>query len=666
MLSNVGYSDDALEAWSALGLDADVPFARAIASGEPVWALSRDEMDVFTGAPALDEAGWVSVPLRTPAGIHGALHVSLHDPKELTEAERRWLQSVVSQCALALERSNLYEEEQRLREQSESLQRTTAALSNALTSSDVADVVIAAVREGANASSAVLYELVNEREALRPLSASGVSQNGDGAPAEVSLDDSPELTRVVRRGGSWFEPRTPARRSSARGSPCRWSRVARPSASWSSAGPSPSRSTTVTTAFSAPWPARVRRPSTEHGTSSRSARSPRPSSAASCRHAAAGCGVQIAARYLPGTQGLDIGGDWFDAVELRDGRLGLVVGDVVGKGVHAAANMGQLRNALRAISVERLKPPSALARLDRLASDGLDSTFATVVYAVFDSAAGCSGTPRRVILRPFSRARRSGRAARRRAGAAARNRPRREVPAERRRSARRKHPPALHGWPRGAARTSIDDGIDALVTAMREDRWMPSRCWSTCSTSSSKAPIGRTTSRSWPRGFSRRPKPLDLEVASRERSLHLVRDAIEPGSKGRRCRGRMRRTSCSPPGRCARTRSNMQPTRSTTSSGSERTSPTRADRRGRHGPVRSDLDARAPRARASAHREAHLGARHHDQRTWNESRPREEPASRGRRVIQKIQMSNRMITMSAMTPPPMYTAAPFVFVRLPS
>ncbi|HEY5872466.1 MAG TPA: GAF domain-containing protein, partial [Gaiellaceae bacterium] len=189
MLSNVGYSDDALEAWSALGLDADVPFARAIASGEPVWALSRDEMDVFTGAPALDEAGWVCVPLRTPAGIHGALHVSLHDPKELTEAERRWLQSVVSQCALALERSNLYEEEQRLREQSESLQRTTAALSNALTSSDVADVVIAAAREGANASTAVLYELVNEREALRPLSASGVSQNGDGAATEVSLDD---------------------------------------------------------------------------------------------------------------------------------------------------------------------------------------------------------------------------------------------------------------------------------------------------------------------------------------------------------------------------------------------------------------------------------------------------------------------------------------------
>ena len=121
-------------------LSASTPmcrFARAIASGEPVWALTREEMDVFTDAPALGDAGWISIPLRTPAGVHGALHVSLHEPRELGDGERRWLQSVVSQCALALERSQLYDEEQRLRELSERLQRTTAALSNALTQSDV-------------------------------------------------------------------------------------------------------------------------------------------------------------------------------------------------------------------------------------------------------------------------------------------------------------------------------------------------------------------------------------------------------------------------------------------------------------------------------------------------------------------------------------------------
>ena len=50
-------------------------------------------------------------------------------------------------------------------------------------------------------------------------------------------------------------------------------------------------------------------------------------------------GVQVAVRYLPGTTALDVGGDWFDTITLRDGTLGFIVGDVVGKGVRAAATM---------------------------------------------------------------------------------------------------------------------------------------------------------------------------------------------------------------------------------------------------------------------------------------------------------------------------------------
>lgn len=99
-------------------------------------------------------------------------------------------------------------------------------------------------------------------------------------------------------------------------------------------------------------------------------------------------GVQLAARYLPGSAELDVGGDWFDALTLPDGRIGLVVGDVVGKGVFAAASMGQLRNALRAFSVDRLKPSSVLGRLNRLAEEVLDTTFATVAYIVVDPETG--------------------------------------------------------------------------------------------------------------------------------------------------------------------------------------------------------------------------------------------------------------------------------------
>jgi serine phosphatase RsbU (regulator of sigma subunit)/anti-sigma regulatory factor (Ser/Thr protein kinase) len=99
-------------------------------------------------------------------------------------------------------------------------------------------------------------------------------------------------------------------------------------------------------------------------------------------------GVQLAARYLPGTAELDVGGDWFDAIPLKDGRLGLVVGDVVGKGVQAAATMAQLRNALRAFSLDRMKPSSTMARLNRLAEEVVETAFATLVYAVVDPDAG--------------------------------------------------------------------------------------------------------------------------------------------------------------------------------------------------------------------------------------------------------------------------------------
>ena len=95
-------------------------------------------------------------------------------------------------------------------------------------------------------------------------------------------------------------------------------------------------------------------------------------------------GVQMAARYLPGTAAVDVGGDWFDAISLPDGRLGLAVGDVVGKGVRAAATMAQLRNGLRAFALDQMRPSATVARLNRLTGEVDESAFATLVYAVVD------------------------------------------------------------------------------------------------------------------------------------------------------------------------------------------------------------------------------------------------------------------------------------------
>jgi PAS domain S-box-containing protein len=94
-------------------------------------------------------------------------------------------------------------------------------------------------------------------------------------------------------------------------------------------------------------------------------------------------GVKIAARYQPG--GADVGGDWYDAVPLDDGRVGLAMGDVVGHGLGAASLMGQLRHAARAYALEGHSPPAVLDRLDRLVRSLPGAQMATLLYMVVDA-----------------------------------------------------------------------------------------------------------------------------------------------------------------------------------------------------------------------------------------------------------------------------------------
>lgn len=99
-------------------------------------------------------------------------------------------------------------------------------------------------------------------------------------------------------------------------------------------------------------------------------------------------GLRLAARYFPGVEGLEIGGDWFDAIELPDGRLAVTVGDVVGKGVMAAAVMGQLRNALRVYALEGYPPAEVMLRLSQLSGELPGDQFATLVHLLVDPATG--------------------------------------------------------------------------------------------------------------------------------------------------------------------------------------------------------------------------------------------------------------------------------------
>ncbi|MEU6325417.1 SpoIIE family protein phosphatase [Streptomyces sp. NPDC047009] len=129
-----------------------------------------------------------------------------------------------------------------------------------------------------------------------------------------------------------------------------------------------------------------------------------------------GAAVEAAGRYLPADTDAGVGGDWFDVIPLSGARVALVVGDVVGHGINAAATMGRLRTAVRTLADLELPPDELLAHLDdtvqRLAEEDADATDqtptvvgATCLYAVYDPITrrctmARAGHPPPAIIRP--------------------------------------------------------------------------------------------------------------------------------------------------------------------------------------------------------------------------------------------------------------------------
>lgn len=100
-------------------------------------------------------------------------------------------------------------------------------------------------------------------------------------------------------------------------------------------------------------------------------------------------GIAVDAMYLPGTKNVQVGGDWYDAIPLSDGKFAVVVGDVVGKGLTAAAGMGRVRNGLRALALTDSRPRSVLDGLDRLFSaTEVDEQVTTLAYLMIDPTTG--------------------------------------------------------------------------------------------------------------------------------------------------------------------------------------------------------------------------------------------------------------------------------------
>jgi PAS domain S-box-containing protein len=117
-------------------------------------------------------------------------------------------------------------------------------------------------------------------------------------------------------------------------------------------------------------------------------------------------GLDLGVSYRPGVSGLEVGGDWYDGFWVDEGRTAaLVVGDVVGRGIEAAAAMGQLRSAVRALAAGRTGPAALLDALDSFASRHEVGAMATLVYAELTFATrtlrfACAGHPPPLVVAP--------------------------------------------------------------------------------------------------------------------------------------------------------------------------------------------------------------------------------------------------------------------------
>ncbi|MFJ8109364.1 PP2C family protein-serine/threonine phosphatase [Streptomyces sp. NPDC096132] len=121
-------------------------------------------------------------------------------------------------------------------------------------------------------------------------------------------------------------------------------------------------------------------------------------------------GLRLAARYLPATYGLNVGGDWYDAFRQPDGSLIVVIGDVTGHGLHAAVMMSQLRTALRAYAVDGGSPGQLLTRLHLFLHHLQPDLYATAVIARFQPGEpsltwAAAGHPPPVLRGPDGRVR---------------------------------------------------------------------------------------------------------------------------------------------------------------------------------------------------------------------------------------------------------------------
>lgn len=397
LLGSTGYEADELAPFARVPVDETLPVTDVLRRHATL-VLDRRTLERdyprLSGGTRLRSQQVVGVPLDVDGNTLGVAFFGSQRTAPLSEHERGLARALADQCAQALQRSLLYEASVRSEDNLRTLQEVTAELADAYSADAVADVLLDQSLGRLGAVGAALTLADREGEGLRQVATSGFPGGQTSGWVPVAREAPSPLARCLASGDIVVRE------------------ISEPPAA---AADLPGDGGGEASAIWVPIPGR-RGPEgvlayvfAEERRFDKASRELFASIAAQCgqalerarlyaaEHAVADTlqrsllpalpprvgRLELQGRYRPGTVGTQVGGDWFDALLLPGERVCLVVGDVEGRGVSAAATMGQLRAALRALTATHADPAVLLQLLNETQL-GADRPMVTLAIIVVD------------------------------------------------------------------------------------------------------------------------------------------------------------------------------------------------------------------------------------------------------------------------------------------
>jgi serine phosphatase RsbU (regulator of sigma subunit) len=399
----------AVARFARIPMGADLPGPRVVATGEPYFVRSRAERDelwpAVAGTPSPSEA-LVVLPLAATGESLGVVAFGFPEERHFDDHDRMALLAVADQCATALDRARLYSAARADAEANHLLARVSAAAGGhrwaeiaeevaAVCTDGFVDTCAVYLREGSivrriagvsRSFPQIMSELVDRFPTPSSSGSANATAIRTNTPIHVSAIDHAALgaaspaaeyesrARQVQLGDMWMFPLTDGRRTFGSMLMGRREAEAFSPSELRLAGQVADR--TAAMLLSATEFAEQRAAVDALHDVLLPAEVPRVP------------GFDVAACYVPVSRSPHVGGDWWDALPLPDGRVALVVGDVAGHGTPAVAVMGQLRNAMRARLVAGVGPAAVLAELSALLDWTAPDVHATAVLLTVEPSSG--------------------------------------------------------------------------------------------------------------------------------------------------------------------------------------------------------------------------------------------------------------------------------------